>query len=128
MSDLPTTPCKHLIVIVDDDDGVRSATSNLLRALGHRVAAFATAEAFLKSEQLSATSCLLTDVQMPGMNGLELLERVKSGGHGFPVIVITAFPDDRVRDRAMQLGAASFLRKPFSKQSLTDCIESALKA
>ena len=117
-----------MIAIVDDDEGVCQATKSLLRSLGHRVATFTAAEAFLKSGQLHETSCLITDVQMPGISGIELLARVKAEGHRFPVMVVTAFPDDRVRDRAMQHGASCFVSKPFSQETLTACLDRALKA
>jgi FixJ family two-component response regulator len=97
----------------------------LLRSLGYRVAAFATAKAFLNSEQLHDMSCLITDVQMPGMSGIELQALLKSKGHRIPVIVITGFPDERVRERAMQLGAVSFLTKPFADAALTECLDKA---
>ena len=104
------------------------ATRSLLRSLGYRVATFATAEEFLKSGQLPEISCLITDVQMPGMSGIELQARLKAEGHTFPVIVVTAFPDDSVRDRAIQQGASCFLTKPFSQETLTGCLDRALKA
>ena len=117
-----------MIAIVDDDEGVCQATKSLLRSLGYRVATFTAAEEFLNSGQLHETSCLITDVQMPGMSGIELQARLKAEGHRIPVIVITAFPDDSVRDRAIQQGASGFLTKPFSQESLTACLDRALKA
>jgi FixJ family two-component response regulator len=117
-----------MIAIVDDDDGVRRATSRLLRSLGHGVVTYATAQDFLNSEHLSTISCLIADVQMPGINGNELQMRLKASGHNFPVIVITAFPEDRVRERALQLGAYAFLTKPFEQAALTDCLGRALKS
>jgi FixJ family two-component response regulator len=95
------------------------------RVAANTVAAFATAKAFLNSEQLLETSCLITDVQMPGMSGIELQALLKSNGHSIPVIVITGFPDERVRERAMQLGAVSFLTKPFADAALIECLERA---
>ena len=97
-----------------------------MRALGHRVVTFASAEAFLRSSQLHETSCLITDVQMPGMTGIELQARLKAEGRCIPVIVMTAFADDRVRDRAMQNGASGFLTKPFTLESLSVCLVRAL--
>jgi FixJ family two-component response regulator len=116
------------IAVVDDDEGVRQAIRSLLRSLGYRVATFTTAEEFLKSGQLPEISCLITDVQMPGMSGIELQAHVMAEGHTFPVIVMTAFPDDGVRDRAIQNGASCFLTKPFSHGRLTGCLDRALKA
>jgi FixJ family two-component response regulator len=115
-----------VIAIVDDDDDVRLAIQSLLRSLGHHVLAFGSAEEFLHSEKLKETTCLITDVQMPGMSGIELQARLKTNGHRIPVIVITAFPDERVRERAMQLGALSFLSKPLDAAVLADCLDRAL--
>ena len=117
-----------MISIVDDDESVRNATRALIRSLGYRVAAFASAEEFLKSEQLHQTACLISDVQMPGLNGVELQARLKADGHRIPMIFITAFPDDRVRDRVMQQGAVSFMTKPFDEANLIGCLDRALKA
>jgi FixJ family two-component response regulator len=116
-----------MIAVVDDDEAVRRATGRLLKSLGYRVATFAGAEAFLNSGELHETSCLIADVHMPKMSGIELQVHLKADGHRFPVIVITAFPDDSVRDCAMQHGAFCFLRKPFSQESLTECLDRALK-
>ena len=117
-----------MISIVDDDDAVRNATRTLIRSLGYHVATFASAEEFLKSEQLHQTDCLISDVQMPGLSGIELQERLNANGHRIPMIFITAFPDDHVRDRAMRAGAVSFLSKPFNDANLIVCIDRALKA
>jgi len=117
-----------MIAIVDDDEHVRYATKSLLRSLGHLVVTFATAEEFLNSDQLLETSCLITDVQMPGMSGIELQARLKAEAHRIPVIVMTAFPDDGVHHRAIQQGASCFLTKPFSPETLTACLDRALKA
>jgi CheY-like chemotaxis protein len=117
-----------MIAIVDDDEAVRRATGRLLRSLGYRVATFATGKAFLKSGELHETSCLIIDVHMPGMSGFELQARLKAEGHHMPIIVITAFPDDGVRDYAVQHGASAFLTKPFSKESLAECLDRALKS
>ena len=112
-----------MIAIVDDDEDVCQATKSLLRSLGYRVATFTAAEAFLKSGELHETSCLITDVQMPGMSGIELQARLKAEAQRIPVIVMTAFPDDSVRDRAVQQGALGFLTKPFSLEALTACLD-----
>ena len=122
---MPKTP---IISIVDDDEAVRIATRALIRSLGYHVASFASAEDFLASEQINETSCLISDVQMPGLNGLELQARLKAGGHRIPIIFITAFPDDGVRHRAMQSGAISFMSKPFSNENLILSLDRALKA
>lgn len=122
---MPKTP---VISIVDDDEAVRNATKALIRSLGYRVATFASAEEFLKSDRLHDTACLISDVQMPGLNGIELQDRLAASGHRIPIIFMTAFPDDRVRDRAMQSGAVSFMSKPFSEANLIVCLDRALQA
>ena len=117
-----------MISIVDDDESVRNATKALIRSLGYRVATFASAEEFLASEKLQDTACLISDVQMPGLNGIELQDRLTASGHHIPIIFITAFADDRVRDRVMQSGAVSFMSKPFSEANLIVCLDRALQA
>ena len=97
------------ISIVDDDKGVRVALETLMRSLGHNVSTFGSAEEFLKSEKLHDTSCLITDLQMPGLNGIDLQSRLIAQGHRIPVIFITGHPDDNVRARAMNAGAVGFL-------------------
>jgi FixJ family two-component response regulator len=122
---LPKAP---MISIVDDDAAVRNATKTLVRSLGYRVATFSSAEEFLGSERLHDTSCLISDLNMPGLNGVELQDRLAVGGHRIPMIFITAFPDDRMRDRAMRSGAISFMSKPYSEANLIVCLDRALKA
>jgi FixJ family two-component response regulator len=122
---LPETP---MISIVDDDQAVRNATKALVRSLGYRAATFSSAEEFLGSERLHETSCLISDLHMPGLNGIELQDRLAVGGHRIPMIFITAYPDDRIRDRAMRSGAISFMSKPYSEANLIVCLDRALKA
>jgi FixJ family two-component response regulator len=116
-----------VISIVDDDQSVREATKCLVRSLGYVAADFASADEFLRSERVHDTSCLITDVQMPGINGLELHRRLTEHGHRMPVIFITAFPEEKVRARALAAGACGFLKKPFDDRSLIGCLERALK-
>jgi FixJ family two-component response regulator len=118
---------KALISIVDDDESVREAVKGLVNALGFRAEAFASAEDFLKSERVQGTSCLITDLQMPGMTGLQLHMRLVESGRAIPTIVITAYPDDRSRARAADAGIACHLTKPFSEDALLGCIRSALE-
>ena len=115
-----------LISIVDDDASVRTATARLLRALGFSTHAFASAQEFLLSPRLHETSCLIADVEMPGMSGVELQEHLIAQGHRTPIIFITAFPEDRIRERAMRAGAVDFLSKPFDEPRLLECVERAL--
>jgi FixJ family two-component response regulator len=96
-------------------------------SLGYVTAAFASAKEFLQSERVHETSCLITDVQMPGLNGLELQRLLVEGGHPIPIIFITAFAEDWIRTRALEAGACGFLKKPFDVQSLIRCLDAALK-
>jgi FixJ family two-component response regulator len=120
---------KPLIVIVDDDDVFRAALQNLVRSLGWGAQAFASAEAYLQSSLMNQTSCLIADMQMPKMNGLELHERLSTSGFDIPVIFLTAYPEETVRARALNAGAVCFLRKPLDLQGrrLAECVEKALK-
>jgi FixJ family two-component response regulator len=117
-----------LIAIVDDEEPVRNATKSLVRSLGYQASTFGSADDFLKSEQVHDTSCLITDVQMPGLSGLDLQEHLVARGHCIPIIFMTGYPNDRVRTRAMKAGAVCFLNKPFSEDHFIGCIEKALKA
>jgi FixJ family two-component response regulator len=115
-----------VISIIDDDASVRAATDNLLSSHGYLVNTFASAEEFLQSGSLEALSCVITDVQMPAMSGLDLLTHMRSHGYNTRFVFITAFPDESVRARALQAGATCFLTKPFSGPALISCIETAL--
>ena len=115
-----------LISVIDDDASVRAATNNLLGSHGYLVHTFASAEDFLQSADPDDVSCVVADVQMPGMSGLDLLTHVRIRGNGVPFIFITAFPDESVRARALKVGAIGFLAKPFAAPVLIDCIETAL--
>jgi FixJ family two-component response regulator len=111
-----------VISVIDDDESVRAATNNLLRSYGYAVHAFASAEEFLGSAHLNDTSCVIADVQMSVMSGLDLLTLMRNQGHQAPFIFITAFPDESVRARALKAGAICFLAKPFSGPALIDCL------
>jgi FixJ family two-component response regulator len=115
-----------VISVIDDDASVRTAADNFLNSLGYAVHTFASAEDFLQSARLDDSSCVVADVQMPGMNGLDLLKIIRSRGNDTPFIFITAFPDDSVRTRAAKAGADVLLEKPFSPSVLVDCIKTAL--
>jgi len=116
------------VAVVDDDEAVRGALSNLLASLDLGVATFASAEEFLASPACHAAACLITDVQMPGMSGLDLQRHLASEGNRIPVILITAFPQDRLRQQADAEGAFGFFAKPFDGRLMIDCIERALAA
>jgi FixJ family two-component response regulator len=117
-----------IIAIVDDDDSFRHATMSFIRSLGYAVAEFASAEAFLKSDRLAEADCLISDVQMPGMNGVELQGRLIAQGYHLPIIFMTAFPEIRARTKALAAGAIGFLAKPFNDEMLITCLSKALGA
>jgi FixJ family two-component response regulator len=118
---------KPLISIVDDDPAVREGTMDLLNSMGFTAETFQLADEFLKSDRLRSTSCLIADVQMPGMTGLELHSRLIASGTIIPTILITAFPRDDDRRRAMQAGVICYLTKPYNDKDLVSCIRSALE-
>jgi FixJ family two-component response regulator len=116
-----------VISVIDDDASVRAATNNLLRSHGYVVHTFASAEEFLLSTHLNDTSCVIADVQMSVMSGVELLAVMRARGYGVPFIFITAFPDESVRARALKAGAICFLSKPFAGPTLMKCLGAALE-
>ena len=111
------------IAIVDDDEAVREATENLVRSLGYHASTFASADEFLKSEQVHDTSCVITDLQMPGLSGIDLQDRLIDHGHRIPIIFITGHPDDSIRARAMKAGAVGFMSKPYNVEHLIGYLE-----
>jgi FixJ family two-component response regulator len=116
-----------LISIVDDDGIVRQAIESLVTSLGFLASVFPSAEAFLQSPQVAETSCLISDIQMPNVSGVQLQERLVDLGVSIPTIFITAYPDDTVRARVLDRGAIGFLLKPFNAQALIECIDNALE-
>jgi FixJ family two-component response regulator len=119
-------PNKPLIAIVDDDASVREAMMSLMRALGFLAEAFPCAEDFLDSGRVQRTTCLIADVRMPGMSGLDLYRRLVASGRPIPTVLITAHSDDEVRARALKVGILCYLTKPFREEDLLGCIRSAL--
>ena len=117
---------RNLISVVDDDESIRRTTTLLVESFGFRAAAFESAESFLNSGRLHDTSCLIVDVQMPGMNGLLLQNHLAAAASGTPIIFITAYDNKESRERAMQAGAVAFLGKPFNDEDLLQAIRSAL--
>jgi FixJ family two-component response regulator len=115
-----------VISIIDDDASVRAATENLLSSHGYLVRTFASAEEFLQSPHSHDSACVVADVQMPVMSGLELLLHLRAQGHNLPFIFITAFPEDSVRAQALKAGAMGFLAKPFAAPALIKCVVTAL--
>lgn len=117
-----------VISIIDDDPSVRLATDGLVRSLGYQAVTFASAEDFLQSDHIDDTSCLITDVQMPGLSGVELQSVLNARGTRLPIIFITAFPEDRIRRCVLEAGAVGFLSKPFEESVLIEHLETALGA
>jgi FixJ family two-component response regulator len=117
-----------LIAVVDDDASMRGALRNLLRSVGFRAAAFASAEEFLQASQIQDTACAIVDVRMPGMSGLELQQRLATIQCPVPLIFITAHGDEEARARALRAGAVEFLYKPFREEVLLRAIQAALQA
>ena len=117
-----------VIAIVDDDEALREGMKSLVRSLGYAVSTFGSAEEFLNSERISDTSCLITDLHMPGLSGLDLQDLLIAQGHRFPIIFLTAYPDEDVRIRAMKAGAIGFLSKPSSDEHLLGYLNKAFKA
>jgi FixJ family two-component response regulator len=118
---------KNLISVVDDDESVRRTTKLLIESFGFRALTFESAESFLRSGHLHDNSCLIIDVQMPGMNGLQLQSCLAAENCGIPIIFITAYDDNNSRQQALRAGAAAFLGKPFSDERLLQTIRSALR-
>jgi FixJ family two-component response regulator len=118
---------QQVVSIVDDDDSVRMAAKCLVRSLGYVAHAFASAEEFLQSPEVNLTSCLIADVQMPRMSGIELQSKLRARGLNTPIIFITAIPEEKVRARALAGGAAGFLSKPIDCDVLIDHIANALR-
>jgi FixJ family two-component response regulator len=116
------------ISIIDDDPIVREAIADLVQSLGYEAATFESAEQFLESGAVAQTSCLITDLQMPGRSGLELQEQLLAEGHHTPVIFVTVFPEEKFKNRAMNAGAIAFLSKPFRDDTLVECVKTALNS
>jgi FixJ family two-component response regulator len=117
-----------LVAIVDDDDSMRSALQGLLKAVGLPAKAFASAEEFLKSGQQRQTACLIADIRMPGMSGLELQAQLNAEHCKIPTIFITAHGDAKLRMQALRAGAVEFLAKPFDDQALLESVRGALQS
>jgi FixJ family two-component response regulator len=117
-----------MIAVVDDDQSVRDGIVDLMTAIGFDAEAFGHAEHFLQSTGPDRTACLITDMRMPGMNGLELHNRLVTAGKRIPTIVITAYPTEPERTRALVAGVRCYLAKPVDEIQLVDCIKSSLSA
>ncbi len=118
---------KPTVAIVDDDESVRDTTEDLLASAGLSAATFDSAESFLQSKGTCAIECLIADMRMPGMTGLELHGHLAAAGTPIPTVLITAYPDEGARARALKTGVTCFLAKPFSAEDLLACIRTALR-
>ena len=116
-----------MIAIVDDDDSVRTALQGLMKALGLPASAFASAEEFLGSGKQNETGCLIADIRMPGMSGLELQAKLNADNFRIPIIFITAHGDEKMRMQALRAGAVEFVAKPFDDDALVASIRAALE-
>ena len=122
---MPEAP---LISIVDDDALARDGIRELVDSLGYNSATFMSAEHFLEDGMIAETTCLITDLQMPGLSGLDLQQALRSQGYHTPVILITAYPNEKHRTRALGNGAVGFLTKPFDERSLIECLTVAIES
>jgi FixJ family two-component response regulator len=118
----------QIIAIVDDDASVLAALVGLIRSLGYVGCPFSSAQEFLNSEVVRECACVISDIQMPGMSGIELQKALQDQGVGVPVIFVTAFPDERVQARAIDNGALCVLHKPFTEDALISCLQRALRS
>jgi FixJ family two-component response regulator len=118
---------RSLISVIDDNRPFRESMRRLIRSLGYAVKVFPSAADFLASPHVDATACLIADVHMPGMNGDTLYRRLVDTGSAIPTILVTAYPEDAVRTRALQDGVVCYLHKPLDRNQLVECIRSALK-
>jgi FixJ family two-component response regulator len=118
---------RPLLSVVDDDESVRESLPDLLREFGFSARAFSSGPAFLSSDSVDETSCLILDVAMPGMSGLEIQRELKRRGQEIPIIFITGQRDEDIRRQAIRQGAVKFLHKPFSDSALLDAVNAALQ-
>jgi FixJ family two-component response regulator len=119
-------PNASLVSVVEDDQFFRESMRRLMRSLGYSVEAFPSAADFLASPRLVETACLIADVHMPAMTGLELYKHLIDAGYAIPTILVTAYPDDDVRARALNDGVVCYLRKPVDEKHLMRCLRAAL--
>jgi FixJ family two-component response regulator len=115
-----------LVAIVDDDKSIRNATQDLLKAAGFSTAAFEDAESFLGSASRASAACLVADMRMPGMTGLELYQELVASGRAVPTVIITAHAEELTHARAREAGITCYLTKPFAPDELLECIREAL--
>jgi len=118
----------EMVAIVDDDNSIRTAVQDLLEAVSLPVQGFASAEEFLSSGKQRVTACLIVDIRMPGVSGVELQENLNAAGCKIPIIFITAHGDAKMRAQALRAGAAEFLTKPFDDEVLIESVRAALRS
>jgi len=117
---------RPLVAIVDDDESIRNATRDLLRAVGFSTATFEDAESFLASASRASAACVVADIRMPGMTGVELYKALVASGNGIPTVIITAHPEEVSQSRAREAGITCYLSKPFVPDELVECVREAL--
>ncbi|MDB6042047.1 MAG: response regulator receiver protein [Gammaproteobacteria bacterium] len=120
-------PIGSLVAIVDDDQSIRDTTKDLLESEGFSAASFASAASLLKSRRLNRVLCLIADMRMPGMTGLELHQHLIASNHAIPTILMTAYPDERARAQAIKANVVCYLLKPFAPDELLACVRSAIQ-
>ena len=116
-----------MISIIDDDRSVREAVESLIRSLGYQAVTFASAQEYLGSDRIDESECVITDIQMPGMTGLDLQDRLIADGYRRPIIFMSALAAEDVGDNALRTTASRFLKKPFSGERFIDCLDRALR-
>ena len=120
------SPTRQTICIIDDDESVRKALGRLIRSMGLNAVTFATAEEFFQCTERLTPACLVVDVHLPGLSGLDLLKKLTAEGQRIPAAVITAYADEQIRAQALEAGAIAFLAKPFDEKSLLDAVARAV--
>ena len=128
LENVGSTEKLNVVAIVDDDELIRDALHGLMKAAGFPALSFASAEEFLNSGEQKHTACLIADIRMPGMSGLELQSRLNKENHRIPIIFITAQGDEKMRMQALRAGAVEFLTKPFDDEVLLDSVRAALNS
>jgi FixJ family two-component response regulator len=121
-------PKAFLVSVIEDDRFFRDSMRRLMKSLGHSVEAFSSAADFLASPRLAETACVIADVHMPAMTGIELYKHLVETGHAIPTILVTAYPDDDARSRVLKEGVICYLRKPVDEEQLKRCLRTALRS
>lgn len=125
--EMVTQTGKRFVAIVDDDESIRAALQGFMKEAGLPAQSFASAEEFLMSGDMTQTGCLVADIRMPGMSGLDLQARLNADRLRIPIVFITAHGDENMRMQALRAGAVEFLAKPFDEEVLLDCVRAAME-